>query len=46
MLQEGKPAAREALQGGDAVVIQTQLSEEDMVVQTGGLKDKQSEFVS
>lgn len=38
-LHEGKPPGSEALQGGDAVVVQTQLSEEDVVVQAGGLKD-------
>lgn len=45
-LHEGKPAGSEALQGGDAVVIQMQLSEEDLVVQTRGLLDKQGEVVS
>lgn len=46
VLQEGKPASSEALQGGDAVVVQMQLSEEDLVVQIGGLMDEQGEVVS
>lgn len=43
MLQEGKPAGGEALQGGDGVVVEMQLSEEHLVVQSGRLKDKQGE---
>lgn len=39
MLHEREPAGAEALQGGDAVVVQAQLSEEDLVVQPGRLVD-------
>lgn len=46
MLQEGKPACSEALQGGEAVVVKLQLSEEDLVVQTGGLMVEQGEVDS
>ncbi len=46
MLHEGKPAGSKALQGGDAVVVEVQLSEEDLIAQTGGLMNKQGEVVS
>lgn len=46
MLHEGKPTGGEALQGRDAVVVQIQLSEEDLVVQPGRLMDKQGAVVS
>lgn len=45
-LHEGQPASGEALQAGDAVVAQMQLSEEDLVVQTGRLRDKRGGAVS
>lgn len=44
-VQEGQPAAGQAPQGADAVVVQTQLSEEDVVAQGRGLADKQGEDV-
>lgn len=45
-LEEGQPAGSDSPQRGDAVVIQMQLSEEDLVVQTRRLTDKQGEVVS
>lgn len=38
MLQQGEPAGGQAVQAGDAVVVQQQLSEEDLVVQPGRLE--------
>lgn len=37
MLHQWQPAGSEALEGGDAVVVQIQLSEEDLVAQPGRL---------
>lgn len=38
MLQQGEPAGGQAVQAGDAVVVQPQLTEEDLVVQPGRLE--------
>lgn len=38
VLQQWKPAGGEGLQGGDAVVVQVQLSEEHLVAQPGRLE--------
>lgn len=40
MLHQREPASAEAQQGGDAVVIQVQLSEEDLVGEPGRLVDE------
>lgn len=37
MLQQGEPAGGQAVEAGDAVVVQPQLSQEDLVVQPGRL---------
>lgn len=39
LLHQWKPAGSEGLQGGDAVVVQVQLSEEDLVAEPGRLVD-------
>lgn len=40
VLQKRQPAVGEALKGRDAVVVQMQLPQKDLVVETGGLMQK------